>query len=145
LTTVPISIPSSTSHEADDVRAALLALADNQLAASLIAVVDALGESGDLVAGPAPETLLSPEAAARMLGVSRPFLCKLLDKGVIAEQPRVGTHRKVMLRDIEEYRENRQRGSRIVAQDLSNADRAAEQLIRDLAGVPAKTASKFGY
>ena len=55
---------------------------------------------------------LSPNQAAEMLGVSRPFLVKLLDEGQIPFR-RVGAHRRIRVDALEKYRhaeEERQLG-----------------------------------
>jgi excisionase family DNA binding protein len=57
-----------------------------------------------LVAGP-PDEDLSTQEAARLLGVSRPTLIRLLDSENIAYSVTPGQHRRVSRRALAEYRQ----------------------------------------
>lgn len=51
---------------------------------------------------------LTPAEAAEPLGVSRPYVMRLLDNGTMpSERPPGSTHRRVRLADVLAYRANR--------------------------------------
>lgn len=68
-------------------------------------VVNALRQGLAVTVAPVTQTLTTQQAAD-LLGVSRPTVIKLLDNRKIPFE-RVGTHRRVMLRDLLTYREQR--------------------------------------
>lgn len=72
---------------------------------------------------------LTTVEAARMLGVSRQFLIKLLDGGEIAHHM-VGTHRRIYVRDLLAYKAKRDERRRQVLDELTRAE--AEDGLYDL-------------
>ena len=68
-------------------------------------VVDALAHGLAVTVAP-QSTTLTTQQAADLLGVTRPTVIKVLDRGGIAYE-RVGTHRRMLLSDVLQYREQR--------------------------------------
>jgi len=90
----------------------MLATADGQqqtlphfLVRALHIFITLLAKGEDAALVPVHKELTTYEAAA-LLNVSRPFLIKLLDEGVIPST-KVGTHRRVRLPDVLEYKRHR--------------------------------------
>jgi excisionase family DNA binding protein len=54
-------------------------------------------------------------AAARLLGVSRPHVAKLIDTGILRGR-RAGTHRRVRLADLMAYKRETERGNAVLDQ-----------------------------
>ena len=75
------------------------------------------------------DAYLTTVEAARMLGVSRQFLIKLLDRDEIPHHM-VGTHRRIYVRDLLAYKARRDSKRRRVLDELTRAE--AEEGLYDL-------------
>lgn len=63
------------------------------------------------------EKMLTTQQVADALGVSRPFVVKLIDAGELPAE-RVGTHRRVRASDVENYRRARRQKSAAAMDEL---------------------------
>lgn len=72
---------------------------------------------------------LTTVEGARMLGVSRQFLIKLLERGDLPHHM-VGTHRRIYVRDLLEYKARRDSSRRKILDDLTRVE--AEDGLYDL-------------
>jgi excisionase family DNA binding protein len=66
---------------------------------------------------------VTPQEAAVFLNVSPPYLARLLDEGKIPYH-KIGTHRRIRLDDLAQYKESRQQSAHAALQEL--ADQAQE-------------------
>ncbi|GAA0412283.1 helix-turn-helix transcriptional regulator [Acrocarpospora corrugata] len=95
------------------------------LLALVLAAVHDLAKGNAILALPV-ETRLTPGEVAQMLGLSRPFVVRLLDEGEIPAQHLPGSrHRLVRLADVLAFqarRERRAEGSRKIIEAAEDAD-----------------------
>lgn len=72
------------------------------------------------------DAVLTPAEAAELLGLSRPFVARLLDDGLIAAERLPGSrHRRVRLADVlafAERRDHRREGRHRVAEAVADSD-----------------------
>ena len=140
----PLTARDVEKTELDMLREVVLRLpANSHLSGALTRFVDDIGSGADVVLAPIDEEL-TPNEAARLLGMSRPHLYKLLDRGVVPSN-RVGRDRRILLADVMRYRELREVARRDLAETFAHADRTANALTARLAGVDEETARELGY
>lgn len=123
---------AEVSRAANGVAELVLRLHDGSeivLPAALVKVL--VATAGELSAGHAVTVLasdvrLTPAEVGELLGLSRPFVARLLDAGEIPSEHLPGSrHRVVRLADVLDFqarRERRRRGRRRVADAVESAD-----------------------
>ncbi|MTD12886.1 excisionase family DNA-binding protein [Nakamurella sp. YIM 132087] len=87
--------------------------------------------SGQDLTFSADDTQLTPAQAAKILGMSRGHLYKLLDSGIIPST-HVGRDRRLKLSEVGEYAKSRQRDQALLAERFAHADRDRQRLLRSL-------------
>lgn len=80
-------------------------------------VVEAMQKGLSVTISPTSQTLTTQQAAD-LLGISRPTLIKVLDEGKL-DYTRSGTHRRLALMDVLDYREQRRRDQYAAIEALS--------------------------
>ncbi len=86
---------------------------------------------------------LSTTEAAKLLGVSRPFLVKLLERGRIPFH-RVGHDRRIAVSDLLAYIDEQTAARSRVADEVDVARRDADARVREAAGVDDDAARLLG-
>ncbi len=113
----------------------VLTIGDTEIAVSgsvLNAVVDVLARfaNQDSVIVGSTDSMLTTSRAAELAGVSRPYLCRLIDDGALKAEY-VGTHRKVRLGELNTYLQQRRAGRREALNDIARISREAGQYADD--------------
>lgn len=90
----------------------------------LRAVLEHLAQGHAVTVTPYNEEV-TPRQAAELLGVSRPYVMKLLHQGALGHR-RVGSHYRIPLRDIVEHRAKMQQNTANALDALAELDRVAE-------------------
>lgn len=138
LTLDPISLPQSQETQVDELHALLRKEGSARLVGRggepEIALPDAvfgllmhilgLMREGKAISIVPVTQVLTTQQAAEVIGVSRPFLVKLLEEKYIPFHT-VGTHRRVYLKDLMDYKQQRDERRKIV---LGTMARAAEEM-----------------
>jgi excisionase family DNA binding protein len=95
-------------------------------------VVSRIKEGKTIVLIPEDE-MLTTQTAANFLGVSRPFLIKLLETGEIPFT-KIGSHRRISLRDVLEFSRRRDKDRKIVLDNL--AKKSLEEGLYEATPIP---------
>ena len=98
----------------------------------LVKVVGAMRAGQRIVLTPQIESLTT-QAAANLLGCSRPFLVGLLEQGALPYHT-VGSHRRVMLKDALAYVKQRDAESQATVRRLAQTVAAADRYDADYTG-----------
>ncbi|SLM99161.1 hypothetical protein FM103_05830 [Corynebacterium xerosis] len=97
----------------------------------LNALVTSLRDGDEIVAVD-PQQALTPNQAAKHLGMSRTHLYKLLDNGTIASH-RVGRDRRIILRDLMQFATERDTERRDLAERFASQDRDRSAAVDEIA------------
>lgn len=109
----------------------------------LLRVVDAMQKGLSVTISPTSQTLTTQQAAD-LLGISRPTLIKALDHGNLP-YTRSGTHRRLALTDVLDYREHRRQEQYAAIDSLSvDVDESDDigEVLNDLASARKAMAAK---
>ena len=116
--------------------------ADSVLRAAISKIACAVESGTQAVVATALEQI-TPAKAARMLGVSRVHLYKLLDAGAMPFV-HVGRDRRILVGNLLGYMVERERNAADFAKRMSRADADDAAAVRHLAGITEEDARRLG-
>ena len=87
---------------------------------------------------------LTSTQAAKVLGVSRPFLTKLLDQGRIPFH-RTGRDRRIAAKDVIWFREMREESKRRLREDASSYELRKNERLAAAANISSEDATRLGF
>jgi len=90
------------------------------------------------------EAELSPAQVAKILGMSRPHLVKLLDAGAIPHH-RVGRDRRIKVEEVTTFMRKREEARCELAETFAHAGQERTELVARLAGIDPDTARRLGF
>jgi len=90
------------------------------------------------------ETLLTPNQAARLVGISRPLINQILDEGRIPFFETSGGHRKIKLVELRSYIEERDSIAAQLAEARADRRSSGDTIATEL-GLDAETAKRLGF
>jgi excisionase family DNA binding protein len=112
----------------------LIALADPTEFTTELQNVVGLLEAGNEVVCTRPDSVMSPQEAADFLQVSRPYIYRLLDRGVLPFHA-VGRDRRIPADALFNYATRRDIGRKQLAETFASAEQDRKALIAELAGL----------
>lgn len=116
----------------DRLDAVAAALPDgSELGAALCEIITTVRSGAGVVVAP-EDAQVTPSAAARMLGMSRTHLYKVMDAGDLPFV-RVGRDRRVTMQDLMQFRVQREHARKALAERFAHAQTARTSLVESLA------------
>ena len=110
----------------------LIAAAHRTALTSELEVLVDLLESGNEIVCALPDSSMTPNEVADHLGVSRPYVYRLLDRGVLPCH-NVGRDRRVPTASVLDYALRREDGRRVLSETFASAEADRQALVAELA------------
>ena len=85
---------------------------------------------------------VSPEEAARLLGVSRPMVVRWIDEGLLVDEP-VGTHHRIPVSSVLVLREARREAGRAALELVAAAEKGDEVALARLQAAERRASARI--